>query len=215
MSLSAILESIQASGDAQVRAIEMQAYEQSRILLANARLEAQLIEVQARNMAITPAFKEKARILHRARLEALQIVGGAREALVDAALDQLRGRLVGLRSDASYPSVVRRITHEALAELEDSLQDLTHVQLMADPRDRSLVENILHEMGLDIPVSYELECIGGLIAGSADGEIVVINTLEARLERAIPSLRRYLAALFEEEQLVRAIGEQRERASSH
>jgi len=214
MSLSAILESIHASGDAQVRAIEMQAYEQSRILLANARLEAQLIEDQARNLAIAPAFKERARILHRARLEALQIVGGAREALVDAALDQLRGRLVGLRSDASYPSVMRRITHEALAELEDSLQDLTHVQLMADPRDRSLVENILHEMGLEVPVSYELECIGGLIAGSADGDIVVINTMEARLERAVPSLRRYLAALFEEEQPVFAIGEQMERTAS-
>jgi vacuolar-type H+-ATPase subunit E/Vma4 len=86
---------------------------------------------------------------------------------------------------------------------------------MADPRDRSLVENILQEMGLEIPVSYEVECIGGLIAGSADGEIVVINTMEARLERAIPNLRRYLAALFEEEQPVNVIGKQREHVSSH
>jgi vacuolar-type H+-ATPase subunit E/Vma4 len=64
-------------------------------------------------------------------------------------------------------------------------------------------------------VSYELECNGGLIAGSIDGQIVVINTVETRLERAIPSLRRNLAALFEEEQPVNPIGEQRERTSSH
>lgn len=215
MSLSAILESIRASGDAQVAAIETQAYEQSRHLLANARMEAQLIEDQSRNMAIAPAFKERARILHRARLEALQVVGGARESLVDAALDQLRGRLVGLRSDASYPAVLRRITHEALAELEDSLQDLAQVTLMADPRDRALVENILHDMGLNTPVNYELECIGGLIASSVDGEIVVINTLEARLDRAIPSLRRYLAAIFEEEQPAPAIGEEIAHKASH
>jgi vacuolar-type H+-ATPase subunit E/Vma4 len=215
MSLSAILEAIRASGDTQVRAIETQAYEQSRILLANARLEAQPIEDLARNAAIAPAFKERARILHRARLEALRIVGDAREALVDAALDQLRGRLVGLRSDPGYPSVMRRITQEALAELEDSLQDLAHVQVMADPRDRSLVENILHDMGLEIPVSYELECLGGLITGSIDGEIVVINTLEARLERAIPSLRRHLAALFEEEQPESAIREHQVRVANN
>jgi vacuolar-type H+-ATPase subunit E/Vma4 len=193
----------------------MQAYEQSRVLLANARLEAQPIEDQARSLAIAPAFKEKARILHRARLEALRIVGDAREALVDAALDQLRGRLAGSRSDASYPSVMRRITHEALAELEDSIHDLAHVQLAVDPRDRELVENILHEMGLEIPVRFELDCIGGLIAESEDREIVVINTLEARLERAIPSLRRYLAALFEDEQPEPAIGERLERMASH
>lgn len=215
MSLSAILESIRATGETQVRAIEMQAYEQSRVLLANARLEAQPIEDQARSLAISPAFKERARILHRARLEALRIVGDAREALVDAALDQLRGRLAGLRSDASYPSVMRRITHEALAELEDSIHDLTHVQLAADPHDHELVENILHDMGLEIPVRYELDCIGGLIAESEDREIVVINTLEARLERAIPSLRRYLAALFEDEQPEPAIGERLERMASH
>jgi vacuolar-type H+-ATPase subunit E/Vma4 len=40
---------------------------------------------------------------------------------------------------------------------------------------------------------------GGLIAASADGRVVVINTLEARLEQALPFLRRHLAAYFEEE----------------
>jgi len=46
-----------------------------------------------------------------------------------------------------------------------------------------------------------LDCWGGLVAKSEDGRIVVINTLEERLERATPFLRRYLAAFFENEQL--------------
>jgi vacuolar-type H+-ATPase subunit E/Vma4 len=70
-------------------------------------------------------------------------------------------------------------------------------------------------MGLNTPVNYELECIGGLIASSVDGEIVVINTLEARLDRAIPSLRRYLAAIFEEEQPAPAIREEIAHTASH
>jgi vacuolar-type H+-ATPase subunit E/Vma4 len=44
-----------------------------------------------------------------------------------------------------------------------------------------------------------MDCWGGVVAKSEDGCIVIINTLEARLERATPYLRRYLAALFESE----------------
>jgi vacuolar-type H+-ATPase subunit E/Vma4 len=53
---------------------------------------------------------------------------------------------------------------------------------------------------LELPVSCELNCWGGLTAKSEDGRVVVINTLESRLERATAFLRRHLAALFEEEQ---------------
>jgi vacuolar-type H+-ATPase subunit E/Vma4 len=62
------------------------------------------------------------------------------------------------------------------------------------------LKNILDDLKLDLPVSYELNCWGGLIAKSGDGRVVVINTFESRLERATAFLRRYLAALFEEEQ---------------
>jgi vacuolar-type H+-ATPase subunit E/Vma4 len=57
----------------------------------------------------------------------------------------------------------------------------------------------LTDLGLTLPINYNLDCWGGLIAQSEDGRVVVINTLETRLERAIPYLRRYLAALYEEE----------------
>ena len=69
----------------------------------------------------------------------------------------------------------------------------------ADPADRALLEGLLRTLELDLPVSHPLHCWGGLVAKSENGRIVVINTLEARFERAVPHLRRYLAAFFEEE----------------
>lgn len=200
MSLLAILEAIRASGQAQVGEIEERAYRQIYEMRVNARLEAERIEEEARAAAAAPAIKESARIHHHARLEALQITGNRREALVDAALDQTRGHLEGLRTDAAYPAVLRRLTQEALDDLVGSLEELGSVQLVVDPRDRDLFESILPGMGLTPKVSYTLDCWGGLIAKSQDGKVVVINTLEARLERATPYLRRYLAALFESEQ---------------
>jgi vacuolar-type H+-ATPase subunit E/Vma4 len=203
MSLHAILEAIRDSGEARVREIEGRAYAQARQITANARLEAESVREQACADTMEPGIRERARHIQRARLEALQIAGEAREALVDAALEQCRGRLAGIRADPAYPEVLRQLIQETLAELERSQIESSsggRACLEADRRDRALLGRLLDEMGLQLPVSYELECWGGLIAKSEDNRIAVINTMEARLERATPYLRRYLAALFEDEQ---------------
>ena len=122
MSLLAILDAIHASGQAQVRKIENRAYRQIHEMQVNARLDAVEIEDENRSAVVAPAIRERARILHRARLEALQITGNGREALVDSVLDQTRGHLDGLRTDAAYPAVLRRLTQEALDELAVSLE---------------------------------------------------------------------------------------------
>jgi vacuolar-type H+-ATPase subunit E/Vma4 len=137
----------------------------------------------------------------------MQITGGVRNELVEAAIDQVRGRMANLRTDACYPKVMRSLLLEALSELNGSEQDITPVQdneticLEASLSDQALLESLMQSLDLDLPVRYSLKCWGGLVAKSKDGRIVVINTLEARLERAIPHLRHDLAALFESDQL--------------
>jgi vacuolar-type H+-ATPase subunit E/Vma4 len=198
MGLQAILEKIRAIGDAQVQEIERNTLSQVSAILTQARMDAQQIEEDACANASTPAVAERARILHRVRLESLRIVGDVRESLVDTALTRTRERLAAIRIDPGYPEVLRTLTREALTELAAD----GHAQLLAAPRDEGLLTNILSDMNLDLPVSYELNCWGGLIAQSEDGRVVVINTFEARLERAMTFLRHHLAALFEAEQTV-------------
>jgi vacuolar-type H+-ATPase subunit E/Vma4 len=214
VSLHAILEVIRSGGQAEIDEIEQRAFAQAREILANARLEAETIKEQARAAAEDPGFRERTRILHRARLEALQMVGNAREELVDSAIKQTRGRLDSLRMHSIYPRVLRKLLGEALDELQRAqVEDeclpagtttaagssVAAASLEADRRDRPLLERMLDEMGLEYPVQYNLQCWGGLVVKSADGRISVINTLEARLERATPYLRLSLAALFEQE----------------
>jgi vacuolar-type H+-ATPase subunit E/Vma4 len=66
-----------------------------------------------------------------------------------------------------------------------------------DPRDEALVCHLLHELGLQLPVVACLRGWGGLVARSADGRVLAINTLAARLERAMPFLQQELATFFE------------------
>jgi V/A-type H+-transporting ATPase subunit E len=199
MSLQVILERIQASGEAQVQEVEQEARRRAGEILAQAYIEAERIEADAREEASAPGNAERARILHRARLDALHILGEVREELVDTAIARTRERLASLRSDASYPEVLKTLAEEALKGLAAS-EGADHPQVQADPRDKHLLENTLAALRLNIPVRYVLNTWGGLIASSADERVVVTNTLEARLERAMPFLRRRLAAYFEEEE---------------
>lgn len=205
MGLHGILEAIRGAGETSVSEIESRAYAQANQILANARLEAERLKEQSCAAALEPVSQERARLVHRARLEAMQTIGGARKELVDAALEQVRGRLASLRTDACYPQVMHQLLLEAFAELDvpeqgaSTAQPFKAICLEADPADRLLLEGLLGSLELGLPVSYPLRCWGGLVAKSEDGRIVVINTLEARFERAVPYLRRYLAAYFEEE----------------
>ena len=198
MTLQAILDQIQAAGQAQVEAIQQETRAGVGEILARATVEARQIEEDACAAACAPAVRERSRLLQRARLDALRLTGEVREGLVDAALAQTRSRLAGLRTDPAYPAVLRRLTQEALDELA-AHGLINAVRLSADRRDRVLLESILASLELELPVGYELDCWGGVIARSADGQVVAINTLETRLERAVPFLRAELAAIFEKE----------------
>ena len=200
MGLQAILEKIRASGETQIQEIEKNTQSQVNGILAQAHMEARQIEEDSCEAASVPAVAERARILHRARLESLRIVGDVREDLVDTAMTRTRECLATIRSDDSYPCVLRRMIQEALAGLSSG--ETSHVQLIVDPRDRALLGDILHDLNPDLCARYEWKGWGGLVAKSEDGRVVIINTFESRLEHATAFLRGHLAALFEAEKAV-------------
>jgi vacuolar-type H+-ATPase subunit E/Vma4 len=202
MSLKAILNAIHSSAQAQIDEIEKQADTRGGEILANARLEAQEIREESCAAVAAPATQKRSQILHRARQEALTIVGNEREILIEASLDQIRSQLSSIRTDTVYPSVLYKLTREVTMELDDSAEDVGKAILGADPRDKSLFKTILPNLGIDPAVHYELDCWGGVIAKSEDGRVVVINTLEARLQRAIPHVRNFLSTFFDEDEAI-------------
>ncbi|HKM24591.1 MAG: hypothetical protein GX579_20645 [Chloroflexi bacterium] len=196
MSLQAILEAIRASGNAQLAAVEQETAAEAETLRLQALREAQQVQAEARARALQPAARERARIVRRAQLETLSALGREREALIDAALAEARRRLADIRNNPAYPQLLRRLVQEALDVLVQSLDRAEQAQLEADPRDRELLGQILQEMDLSLKLSFSADCWGGVIARSSNVNIVVFNTVESRLERATPVLRRWLGAHF-------------------
>lgn len=199
MSLEAILATIETSGEAEVTRLRAEAGARVRQILAEAEQTAALRREEARREALRPGAGERARRLHHARLEALLTVGEVRDGLVQTALAEARTRLASLRDDQDYPLILRCLMEEAIRALGDEGAEGGQCRLEVDPRDEALVRRILEDLDLSLESTPCLDCLGGVVARSADGRIVATNTLEARFERAMPCLRRNLALFFETE----------------
>jgi vacuolar-type H+-ATPase subunit E/Vma4 len=203
MSLAAIIEAIRSAGETQISEIESEAYTKARLILAEAREKARDLQEQTCASILIPAYHDRARIIQKGRMEALRITGEAREELIDTTLSQARGRLAIFRNNLAYARVLKKLVHQALTELQASLGQTAIFVIQADLRDQDILEKILSGTGLDLNVKYDLTCWGGVIIKSVDDSVVVINTLEARFERAIPYLRRCLAIQFESQDFVK------------
>jgi vacuolar-type H+-ATPase subunit E/Vma4 len=118
--------------------------------------------------------------------------------VVGAGFYQIRECLAGILKTAVYSAVLRQLTEEALAELQNSREDVMRARMEVDPRDRALLERILSDMALQLPIDSDINCWGGLIASSEDGRVIFVNTLESRLERTTSYLRHCLTTQFAE-----------------
>ncbi len=205
MSLETILQKITASGEAELLELQRETVAQIQGILADAEAEAAERREGVRQTVLQPVSGECARRTHKAKLEALQLIGHARDVVVAEALAQVESCLCQLRQSSMYPDILKSLTTEAVRVLgEEELNGDTAVstgrpELAIDPRDEPCCLEILADLRLDLNLVTTLDNWGGIILRSGDGRIIVTNTLEARLERATPYLRQELAAFFEQE----------------
>jgi len=185
------LEDILAAIDAQVQV------ERARIL-EEAEAETDRIEAEARQDAETirdrhfarlrsQAHTDRVRRINEARLKVRFQVMQTKESLLTAVFDGGAGQLTQARTDSRYPDTLRHLIQEAVDELG---QDII---IRLDPRDTAAAQSLIPAT---CTVDPSLECWGGIVASTTDGQLVVDNTLEARLEQAKTLLRNDLTALI-------------------
>jgi vacuolar-type H+-ATPase subunit E/Vma4 len=69
--------------------------------------------------------------------------------------------------------------------------------LLLDKRDAKIIPEQIKNDPL-IEIKFNMDCWGGCIAQSEDGQVRVLNTLEDRLNRALPSLQIWLSIFFDQ-----------------
>lgn len=196
MSLEAILEEIRARGDTDLLDIEKHTATRVDQILEQAREEAESIKREVCEEIIAPARDERSRIINQAQLMALRIRDDARQAAIEETRERVRARLAEVRRVEGYTDLMQRFLQAAIDDMRITVGEDEEVHLQADARDETVVEEILEDYDQNVSASYDLEVWGGLIIRSQDDRVTVNNTLESRLERAWPSVRRYLAAKY-------------------
>lgn len=186
VALADILGAMEAEAEAEIKRTEEQSAATVAQIRAAVENDAHAVrEGHRRDMSIR-VEQERARRLNRARLAALRTSSGAREKLYAEALAGARALLAALRADPKYPAMLRALAEEALAHMDG--QTVLH----ADPRD----EQLLRALFPGTRMEFDLDTWGGVEARGPDGLIVIVNTVEARLERAQELLRQAVMPLF-------------------
>jgi V/A-type H+-transporting ATPase subunit E len=185
LALEDILKALEEKAEARVAAIESEAQQRVSEILAEVdkdaartkRMRLKKIEDQIRS--------EATGIVYSAQLKAKNQLIKAQEETVDEAFHKAELRLKDLDKQADYPQILEVLLDECLDFFPQG-----EVLVQVRPNDRGTLEKMLSDRGRSFRISdTPLAASGGLVVSSPDGQIVVSNTFDSRLERARDHLR--------------------------
>ena len=121
------------------------------------------------------------------RNKQIMLVEDSIEKVIDKAIEKLRG----LVRNKDYTKLMTQLIDEAIKSL-----GTTDVVITTNSKDKDLVKSILKKFDGATLSSDTIECLGGIIVKSKDGSMNFDNTIDARLERLKPVIRRDIATKF-------------------
>jgi V/A-type H+-transporting ATPase subunit E len=194
MSIEDILQALDDQCREECQEIFNRAQAEAKHILDRAQEEAAEIREARLNKVRAEARSEATSILYSARLKSKNEIIRAKEKVVEKALEEAEKRLVDLRNHEGYPAILTDLVQEGISRVSGKV----HVHV--DPADKKLAESILRDLGLEHEILADIQTIGGAIVSDVDGRVMIINTIEERLNRAREKLRLEVSGiLFEEE----------------
>ena len=140
-------------------------------------------------------------IISEAKMNARRAELGAKEDVIEAAFNQAIGELKTKASsgDEEYKDSLSKMIMEATTELgsDDLILQLNEADTKKFKDDLSSQGSDSFEIeGIKFTLGEPIDAIGGAILKTADGDIEVNNTIEARLERFKSILRSEVAEIL-------------------
>jgi len=108
------------------------------------------------------------------------------EKVIDKAIEKLRESV-----QKDYTNLMTQLINEAITSLGTK-----DIAISTNARDSDLVKSILKKLKGATLSSDTIECIGGIFVKSKDGSMNFDNTIDARLERLKPVIRKGVATKF-------------------
>ncbi len=122
-----------------------------------------------------------------ARNKQLLLVQESVEKVFNKAIDQIKN----VNRDANYSKLISKL-------LEDSTKILgtTKVTVFTNSKDKEIVKSELAKFSGAELSNETIDCLGGVQVKSKDGSMTFDNTIDARIERMKPLIRKEVATKF-------------------
>lgn len=190
MALEDIFRALDEQAEDECAALLEAANVQARSIAADAADEAEAIRNGCLLSAQASGQEDSARRINVVRLDAQKRMGSVKEEMVTKVFDSSREKLADVRRADGYPQLFRALLEEAVADMSEP------PEVLVDPADEELARKTLADIGAQGPVRPEISTMGGVVVSYANGRIVRRNTIEDRLEKAIPYIKSDVAEIL-------------------
>jgi len=173
-----IFRALEKQADEECVNVLEQAKAQAGSIAADAADEANDIREQKLHEAEAAAKRKSAQRMNSARLQRKKEFAGVKGRAVEAVFAAALEKLSMLRGDKGYRDLLAALTKEAASGIEGD------IEVLVDPADKAIAQDILKDIGIDAPVKADDKLAVGVIVTTASGRIARRNTLEDRLGKA-------------------------------
>ena len=122
-----------------------------------------------------------------ARNKQLMLLEEAVDKVFTKALDQI----ANTERSGDYSNLIKSLLDEATQILGTS-----EVTVYTNAKDKDIVQSLLSQYSGSELSSDQIECLGGIKVKSKDGAMTFDNTIDARIERLKPLIRKEIASKF-------------------
>ena len=195
-----------------VESIMSEAQEKADVIIQDANADASAITAKAEKTAEAEKIKilengkkqsdmRYQQIISEAKMNARRAELGAKEEVIEAAFNQAIGELKVKASsgDAEYEDSLSKMIKEAADEIggNDLILQLNEADTQKFKDDLSSQGSDSFEIdGIKFTLGEPIDAIGGAVLKTANGDIEVNNTIEARLDRFKSILRSEVAEIL-------------------
>ena len=115
----------------------------------------------------------------------------ALEEAVERAFSSALEQIANVDRSGDYSNLVKTLINEAIQILGTS-----EVTIFTNAKDKEVVQSTISQFSGAELSSETIECLGGIKVKSKDGAMTFDNTIDARIERLKPLIRKEIAAKF-------------------
>ncbi len=178
MKTETFIEDIQTTACEEVSEILKKAEKEAACITRDAEQTGKMKGEKHRELAEKKIESEKIKALFSVRSEVKAKLTKEKYNAFESCFDSATRELQSIRSHDNYLGFFTTMLQEALTELDEP-DPVIHI----DPKDDAVCNASLRELKASYTVVPDINTAGGVWVRSADGKIIVRNTIESRLER--------------------------------